>query len=439
MKQIFLRNGWIAFLGMVTLVFSCKKDVVHSAGSIYSDPKSLASEINANFNLSHYDTALHIPGLDSVLAGKGPFTVFVVQDDAYPTLGTSLSSGITYSTGGSFYIRDATGANFYYQYVQQGDWNYLKRLMGCHIVPRSLRIADIPFALNTAYPTLSGDSVYISKYINPNSITPDTVVTVNGIRVTRSDFAASNGVYHVLKQLLFPAPNRSIIDIVSGSNALGWAFEPQHNQTSGSVVTDTLGFGLPQYNYGLFTTALVRTGLDKILKAPGAYTVLAVPDQNFLNPYVTSGALLTLRQLDNMNIDTLTRLMKLHILKGRYFLSDFGSYAYNGKTTDTVYNPAFGTYTYSAPLAFPTLGGDSLYVIPNGKQINGRSGLWFFGKGNLAYGPYTSLYQNGFGGTGLQTYLNYTLSTGYLPYLPQDVVAPNGVIQYLYFNEMVFQ
>src|SRR5262249_16264971 len=150
------------------------------------------------------------------------------------------------------------------------------------------------------YPTLAGDSVYISKYIDPNSSVPDTVVTVNGIRVTRADFAASNGTYHVLKQLLFPAPNRSILDILSGSNALGWAFEPRHNVTSGTPPTDTLGFGLSPYTYGLFTTALVRTGLDRLLKDAGPYTVMAVPDQNFISPYITSGASLTLQQIDNM-------------------------------------------------------------------------------------------------------------------------------------------
>ena len=432
---------WIVFTGILVLALSCKKSVVRGPGSIYADPKSLISEINANFNLSHYDTALQLSGLDSVLAGKGPFTVFVVQDDAYPTPGTNISGGITYYTGGSFYGRDATGvSNFYYQYVQQGDPNYLKRLAGYHILPLDLKTAQIPFALNTGYPTLAGDSVYISKYIDPNSAVPDTVVTVNGIRVTRADFAASNGTYHVLRQLLFPAPNRSIIDIISGSNALGWAFEPTHNETNGHPPTDTLGFNIPLYSYGLFTTALVRTGLDRLLKEGSPYTLLAVPDQSFVNPYVTGSVSMTLQQIDNMNIDTLTRLMKLHILKGRYFLSDFGDYPYNGNNLDTVYNPAFGTYTYSAPLAFPTLGGDTLYVIPNGQQLNGKTGFWMFGLNNLLNSPYTSLYQNNFAGVGLPAFLS-SVYYGYpqVPYLPQDVVAPNGVIQFLYFNELVPQ
>ena len=439
-KWRFLR--WIAPLGMLVLVLSCKKNVVHVTGGIYSDPKSLFGEINANFNLSHYDTALVLSGLDSLLAHKGSFTAFVVQDDAYPTTNTgtstSLSGGITYYTGGSFYRDNSGNVSYYYQYVQQGDANYLKRLMGYHILPLNLKIADIPFALNTGYPTLAGDSVYISKFINPNSIIPDTVVTVNGIRVTRSDLGASNGTYHVLRQLLFPAPNRNIVDILSGSNALGWAFEPPHNKTASGA--DTLGFNIPIYNYGLFTTALVRTGLTQLLKGSGPYTLLAVPDGNFANPYVTSTTNLTLQQIDNMNIDTLTRIMKLHILRGRYFLSDFLNYPYNSNKLDTVYNPAFGTYTYSQPLSFPTLGGDTLYVIPNGTQLTGYSGFWMFGVDNLVKNPYTSLYQNNFAGIGLQDYLNFpSMRVYYQSYLPQDVVAPNGVIQFLYINELVPQ
>lgn len=451
MMYMFIRNiKCVATLAMLALVLSCKKNVVHGTGGIYSDPKSLFSEINDNFNLSHYDTALLYSGLDSVLAGKGPFTAFVVQDDAYPTMGDptvsgSLSGGISYPTGGGFYGRDNYGnSNFYYQYVQQGDRNYLKKVAGYHILHRNLKIADIPFGLNTGYPTLAEDSVYISKFIDPNSIIPDTVVTVNGIRVIRSDFGASNGTYHVLKQLLFPAPNHNIMDIISGSNALGWAFEPRHNETAAPnnpnqpPAMDTLGFGLPKYNYGLFTTALVRTGLDQLLKSGGPYTLLAVPDLNFFNPYVTSSSNFTPQQIDNMNIDTLTRLMKQHILTGRYFLSDFGAAPFNSNNLVTVYNPAFGTYVYSKPLAFPTIGGDTLYVIPNGEQLNGKSGFWMFGLNNLLNNPYTSLYRNDFAGAGLQDYVKY-LEGGGTDYLPQDVIAPNGVIQFLYYHELVPQ
>ncbi|HEV2483554.1 MAG TPA: fasciclin domain-containing protein [Puia sp.] len=444
MKQML---KWFSLACLLALVLSCKKTVVHQNSGIYSDPKSLISEISDNFNLSHYDTALQVTGLDSLLAGKGPYTVFVVQDEAYPTLvtqqgPTQLQNGITYYTGGPFYGRINGLANYYYQYVQEGDIVYLKRLMTLHILPLNLTIAAIPFALNTAYPTLAGDSVYISKYIDPNSATPDTIVTVNGIRVTRGDFSATNGTYHVLNQLLFPAPNQSILDVISGSNALGWAFEPVHQETAAGQ--DTLGFGLSPYLYGLFTTALVRTGLDQLLRSAGPYTVMAVPDYMFFNPYSTSRTGMDLQTIDTMNINALTRLMKMHILKGRYFLSDFGSYAFNPNNLDTVYNPAFGTYTYSVPLAFPTIGGDTLYVIPNGTQLNsklnGSSGFWLFGAGNLAYSPYTSLYQNAFAGAGVQDYvnnaLNYNLYT--LPlFLPQDVVAPNGVIQFLNFNELV--
>jgi uncharacterized surface protein with fasciclin (FAS1) repeats len=448
MMHIAIRNiKWIFLTGVLGLVFSCKKNVIHVNKSLYSDPQSLISEISDNFNLSHYDTALLITGFDSTLAGKGPYTVFVVQDEAYPTTGapntnTNLLNGVTYYTGGSFYGTDPSGnANYYYAYVQQENPIYLKRLMGYHILPIDLKIADIPFALNTGYPTLAGDSVYISKYIDPNSVIPDTVVTVNGIRVSRGDFAASNGTYHVLAQLLFPAPNVNIPDILSGTNTLGWAFESTHNKTPAGQ--DTLGFDLPQYNYGHFSTALARTGLDQLLKGSAPYTVMAVPDNYFLNPYVTSYGGLSLEQIDTMNIDSLTRLMKLHILKGRYFLSDFGSYPYNGNNLDTAYNPAFGTYTYSAPLAFPTIGGDTLYVIPNGMQLNSQlnksNGLWMFGVGNLLHSTFTSLYQNAFAGSGTLDFINLYNAGVYPTYLPQDVVAPNGVIQFLYNDELVPQ
>jgi uncharacterized surface protein with fasciclin (FAS1) repeats len=447
---------WVILAGMLMLVFACKKTSVSPAQpGLYSDPKSLFSLISNNFNLSHYDTALLLSGLDSVLAsGKGSYTAFVVQDENYPTDGWyTMTGAITYPTGGNFYGRGYNQidrsyglTNFYYWYVQQGNIPYLKRVAGYHIVTQKLSIADIPFGYNKGYATLAGDSVFISKYMDA---TGATVVTVNGIRVVRQDFQASNGVYHVLSQLLFPDPNTSTWAILSGTNVPGWAFEPIHlntyqNPCCGPVPPphDTLGFSMPTYNYGTFATALTRTGLYKLLlDGPGAYTVLAVPNNYFINPYVNNyyNPPMTQQQVLTMNLDTLTSIMKLHILPGRYFMSDFQSYPYNASVLDTVSAPGHGQYTFSKPMAFPTIGKDSVYVIPNGLPIgNSTPGFYIYGQGNLLYSPYLSNLANQFARVGMVgEILNDADAVNNGRLLPQDVVAPNGVIQYLYTNELV--
>jgi hypothetical protein len=204
-----------------------------------------------------------------------------------------------------------------------------------------------------------------------------------------------------------------------------------------------LGFYLPAYNYGTFATALTRTGLYKLLQGTTPYTVLAVPNQFFINPYSTSyfPPALTSQQVLTMNLDTLTRIMQLHILPGRHFMSDFMSYPYDGSVLET-----FGPMTYSKPLAFPTIGQDSIYVIPNGSGVGvgiSAPGFFVFGEGNLLYGRGVGAapknYNNQFAAMGIPTGLRmYNVSPGVTNNLQaQDVVAPNGVIQYLYENELV--
>lgn len=444
---------WAIPAGVLVLVFSCSKSKgTPEKNGLYSDPQSLYSLIGNNFNLSHCDTALRLTGLDSVLAGKGAYTVFVVQDNNYPTDNTAFTwtaADITYPTGGNFYgknykpIDQSYGlTNFYYWYVQLGNIPYLKRVAGYHILPQKLSIADIPFGLNKGYATLAGDSVYISKYADAHSPGGDPIVTVNGIRVVRQDLQASNGVYHVLKQLLFPDPNTSIWSILSGTNIPGWAFEPIHlntyqNPCCGPVPPphDTLGFSMPAYNYGTFATALTRTGLYKLLNGPGAYTVLAVPNSYFINPYVAYNPVLSTQQVLTMNLDTLTKIMQMHILPGRHFLSDFlHAYPFDASVLDTV-----NGYTYSKPLAFPTIGKDSVYVIPNGMSPGGyMPGFYLFGPGNLLYSRYMSNLTNQFAQTSMAGQLLNDPSSAYNGILlPQDVVAPNGVIQYLFTTELV--
>ena len=160
----------------------------------------------------------------------------------------------------------------------------------------------------------------------------------------------------------------------------------------------------------------------------------------FYNPYVSGGQPMTEQQVLAMNLDTLTKIMKLHILPGRYFLSDFQSYPFDATVLDTVQSPSNGALTYSMPLVFPTIGPDSVYVIPNGLPINGsKPGCWVFGQGNLLYSPYLSQLNNQFAQTGEASWLvngdAYPLNDGNL--LPQDVVAPNGVVQFLYKTELV--
>lgn len=66
------------------------------------------------------------------------------------------------------------------------------------------------------------------------------------------------------------------------------------------------------FNTSLFNEALHYTGLDDSLKGSGPYTIFAPEDAAFNSIGISSVA-----QIDKMNKDTLTRLLKYHILYGQ--------------------------------------------------------------------------------------------------------------------------
>jgi uncharacterized surface protein with fasciclin (FAS1) repeats len=371
MKDPMLHISRVVIAMGIILSSSCKKEVnPYPDTKMITDPNSISGLIGSNFNLTHYDTSLILTGLTAKLGGKGPYTVFAPEDDGYPTDGY-----------GRFYYYD----NFYYMSVQQGDPNYLSRVASYHVLPGNYKKKDIPFAFNTSYPTLTGQSLFISQYIKNN----DTVVTVNGVKVKAFDQVASNGTIHVLSSLLFPPPNTTVWNVLSGSQNISWQNE---------ILLNYIGtYFNPGTNCRLFAAALKRTGLDKLLQGPDQYTVFAPVDGAFVNP--NNGNAFTIDSINAQNVDTLARILKLHILPGVHFINDFLYYPFNPTNMD----PSNGN---SIPLNFATVGSDSLHVIPNGYDWYGNFGFFVYGRGN---------YQNGSG-----------IRIG----IP-DVVAPNGVIHFI--------
>jgi uncharacterized surface protein with fasciclin (FAS1) repeats len=114
--------------------------------------------------------AIDRAGLESTLAGEGPFTVFAPSDEAF----AQLPEG----TVDSLLAEPAK----------------LAKVLTYHVVPGRVTAADV-VGLTTA-PTVNGEELPVSL---------DGSVHIDGARVLNADIEASNGIIHVVDRVLLPA------------------------------------------------------------------------------------------------------------------------------------------------------------------------------------------------------------------------------------------
>jgi uncharacterized surface protein with fasciclin (FAS1) repeats len=113
--------------------------------------------------------ALEAAGLDGVLAGKGPFTVFAPTDEAFAKLPAGTVEGLLANP------------------------EQLTQVLTYHVVPGRVMASDV-IALTSAT-TVQGQDL---------SIDASNGVKVDGATVIQADVAASNGVIHVIDSVLIP-------------------------------------------------------------------------------------------------------------------------------------------------------------------------------------------------------------------------------------------
>merc|ERR1711988_1605064 len=86
------------------------------------------------------------------------------------------------------------------------DVELLKKVLFYHGVPGEVKSTDLTNDATVA--TLAGDKIRINIY--PGAI------TVNGKRVFKPDIMASNGVIHLVSDVIYPIPTQNIAEIATG-------------------------------------------------------------------------------------------------------------------------------------------------------------------------------------------------------------------------------
>lgn len=117
-------------------------------------------------------TAISVAGLQEALKGEGPFTIFAPNDAAFDQVPLAT--------------RDAV----------LGNTETLKKVLSYHAVSGKMTAQDL--MAKESLDTLEGQSLSLAKDDDGN-------VTVDGARIITVDIMASNGVIHVINQVLVPS------------------------------------------------------------------------------------------------------------------------------------------------------------------------------------------------------------------------------------------
>lgn len=163
-------------------------------------------------------TALEAADLDATLEGSGPFTVFAPTDEAFAKLPAAALDRL----------------------IQDPD--LLTRVLSYHVVSGSVRAQDV--AALTEAATLNGKAVQISVQ--------NGTVMLDQATVVATDVEASNGVIHVIDNVLLPEPVLTLIETA---------------ERAGSFAT--------------LLAAIEAAGLTSVLQDGGPFTVFAPSDEAF--------------------------------------------------------------------------------------------------------------------------------------------------------------
>jgi uncharacterized surface protein with fasciclin (FAS1) repeats len=120
-------------------------------------------------------TAVRAAGLEGALRGEGPFTVFAPTDAAFAALPAGTIEALL------------------------ADLDQLRAVLTYHVVAGRVMAADVVSAGSANPATLQGSTLHVRVV--------DGQVRVDGATVVAADVGASNGVIHVIDQVVLPGAN----------------------------------------------------------------------------------------------------------------------------------------------------------------------------------------------------------------------------------------
>ena len=260
---------WISYSSVKALVIlailavtlaACSDNTATEEESKTAESKTIVDIAAEDGRFTTLVTALQAAGLDSVLAGEGPFTVFAPTDDAFGKLpeGTIAS------------LLETIPA--------------LKNILLYHVVSGNVLAADV-VTLESAV-TLQGQTVSISVM--------GDVVKINDSQVIITDIQGSNGIIHVIDTVLLPA-------------------EEESKTAESKTIVD---IAAEDGRFTTLVTALQAAGLDSVLAGEGPFTVFAPTDDAFGK--LPEGTIASLLE----TIPALKNILLYHVVSGNVLAAD---------------------------------------------------------------------------------------------------------------------
>ena len=242
---------------------ACHNGVIHVIDSVILPDNTLSLSDNnivqTAVKAGQFNTlaaALHAAGLVDTLQGSSSFTVFAPTDEAFAKL------------------PEGTVANL----LKPENKEQLQEILKYHVVGQRLSSSQV--TQTASLPSLTGQSILVDSSAQG--------VHVNQAKIVKADIQASNGVIHVIDQVILTndiLPGKSIVEAAA---------------TSGSFKT--------------LLAAAKAAGLVEALNAKGPLTLFAPTDAAFAK--LPAGTVESLLKPENKG--QLQAILKHHVVKGRF-------------------------------------------------------------------------------------------------------------------------
>jgi transforming growth factor-beta-induced protein len=262
-KQSFIKL--VSVLAFANLLVS---PIVANATISISNQPNIVGVASASADFSTLVTAVKAAGLVDTLSGNGPFTVFAPTNDAFNKLPAGLLEKL----------------------VMPENKTALTKILTYHVVAGKNMAADVIKLDGKSVATVNGATISV-KIVNGGVVLNDKV------NVTKTDIAASNGVIHVIDQVLVPS-DLDLSTLVSKSVT---------NQPN------IVGVASASADFSTLVTAVKAAGLVDTLSGTGPFTVFAPTNGAFAKIPADVLAKLLLPE----NKDALIKVLTYHVIVGK--------------------------------------------------------------------------------------------------------------------------
>lgn len=253
---------YILFGLMTATLFSCKKDDDNLSAPDKDNNNILYVIEDNKFNFSYFNTALTVTNYGATFREKGPYTVLIPDDNAFQKSGYNSTADVAKEKGA-----------------------VLMNMVKYHTLPGQWQLDKLPFRFNQPVTTASGAPLFVTHWVHGT----DTVIVVNGTRVTALNMPASNGLIQVINTVLNPLVQDKLSDAVAAEPTLTY-----------------------------FNAALQRAGLKDLLKGDGPLTVFAPNNAAFI-----AAGFPTTDSIVQTDPALLRNLLQYHMLATRRFVYDY--------------------------------------------------------------------------------------------------------------------